>query len=128
MEKVLLFQLSDKDRQLVEKISSNMRIKVLAVEKEKYRQKLGWLAGEGRPVLPEVFDGVLPEGSMLVFCNLTDKHMDKMLFELRSRNADITYKAALTPVNAKWNVLRMYAAMEQEKKEMAQSGRTPERN
>lgn len=122
MEKVLLFQLSDRDRQIVEKISSNMRIKVSVVEKEQYRQTIGVLAKECNFAPSEVFTGMPPEGSLIVFCNLTEKHMDKMLFELRSRKADITYKAALTPVNAKWNVLRMYVMMEQEKKGITQSG------
>lgn len=116
MEKMLIFQLTETDKNTVKILSSNMKIKVLEIQSSDYRQALGDLAENKKSSLVSAYEGTAPEGSLMVFCNVTEKHMDKILFELRRKQSSITYKASLTPTNAKWNVLRMYMEMEKERK------------
>lgn len=53
--------------------------------------------------------------SLLLMCDLPDKRMDKLLFELRRANVQIDYKAILTPTNRKWTVLQLMLEMHKEK-------------
>lgn len=52
---------------------------------------------------------------MLLFCDVTEKHLDKFLFELRNKQSSIDYKAVLTPTNRMWNVRRLSAHMAMER-------------
>lgn len=53
--------------------------------------------------------------SMLIFCDVSEKHMDKLLFEIKHRNIDITYKAILTPTNSRWTLREMLIQMRRER-------------
>ena len=55
------------------------------------------------------------EPGMLLFCDVTEKHLDKFLSELRNKQSRIDYKAVLTPTNRTWNVRRLYAHMAMER-------------
>ena len=55
-------------------------------------------------------------GKILVDGNdVTDKHMDKLLFEMRQKCFDVSFKAVLTDTNRKWNVKQMLVEMRREK-------------
>lgn len=112
MEKILLFNVKDAGK--IKKIASQMHIRTDEADVKDYAQTLECLAGL-KPLEPDVlFTGAKPEGSMMLMCNVTDKHIDRLLFLISRDNIDIDYKAVLTPVNAKWTVSRMYAHMEME--------------
>ncbi len=116
MEKILLFQVSDSDKKIIEKISGNMRIKVENIPKELYSYKVGELA-EGKVCGTTKSDDSLNkplEGSLLVFADVSDKHMDKLLFEIRRQKLSIKHKAVLTPTNKMWNVYQLFFQMELE--------------
>ena len=53
--------------------------------------------------------------SLIVFCDVTDKHMDKLLFEMRQKSFDVSFKAVLTDTNRKWNIKQMLVEMRREK-------------
>ena len=53
--------------------------------------------------------------SLVIFCDVTDKHMDKLLFEIRQKNLDVTFKAVLTDTNKKWNIRQMLVEMRRER-------------
>ena len=65
----------------------------------------------------EVSDG---ENSLVIFCDLTEKHLDHVLARLREKKAGLCYKAVLTPTNRKWNLQKLYINMEMEKKQFEQ--------
>lgn len=46
---------------------------------------------------------------------MTDKHMDKLLFEMRQKSFDVSFKAVLTDTNRKWNIKQMLVEMRREK-------------
>ena len=59
---------------------------------------------------------VATAGKILVDGNdVTDKHMDKLLFEMRQKSFDVSFKAVLTDTNKKWNVKQMLVEMRREK-------------
>lgn len=114
MEKILLFQ--SKEATNIRKLAAPMHIKVVEVDVSQFKQTIGKLAGITKDEEEVVFDGETPEGSLMVFCNFTQKHFDTMLQKMRLNKVPMTYKAVLTPVNIKWNVLRLYVEMEMERK------------
>ncbi|WP_455718801.1 DUF3783 domain-containing protein [Anaerosporobacter sp.] len=114
MEKILLFQ--SKEATNIKKLAAPMHIKVVEVDVSQFKQTIGKLAGITENEEEIIFDGEAPDGSLMVFCNLTDKHFNSMLQKMRLNKVPMTYKAVLTPVNSKWNVLRLYMEMEMERK------------
>ena len=110
----MLFQVSEPDRKIIEKISGNMRIKVESIPQELYSYKVGELA-EGKVCSMTKTDESLNkplEGSLLVFADVSDKHMDKLLFEIRRQKLSIKHKAVLTPTNKTWNIYQLFVQME----------------
>lgn len=135
MEKILLFQMADDVRKEIETIASHMRIKAEYVAVTEYKRTLGSIAEnttqnaaiqavvnqsavideqQGQGVLTKEHPAI-PKESMLVFCGVTEKHLNKMLFEMRTRKLPVTYKSVLTETNKDWNVLKMYGEMERER-------------
>lgn len=120
MEKIVLFGVDE--LKAIKRIADHMRIQVQEVSVLAYHLTLEQLlAGQGTGVA-ESTQGTeeIPQqlGSLMLFCGVTDKHMDKMLFELRRKKIVIEYKAVLTPTNQKWTVNRLFANMAMEKRRM----------
>ena len=68
---------------------------------------------QGREVSQDV--SANPEASLLLFCGLREKRLDKLLFELRREEVTVEYKAILTPVNRTWTLRHLYLEMQREK-------------
>ncbi len=113
-EKILMFGLDDKQTGFVKKISSNLKIKAVAVNKDMYGCTLAMLA-EGKGI-PENNIRETSYGPLLVFCRLSDKHMDRILAQLKNENTGIEYKAVMTPTNSKWSVRKLYFELERERR------------
>ena len=131
MEKILLFGTKPADTLLVKKLADNMRIAVQEVPVSLYDCTIEQLlAVKGVGIIggtqskAQDFTGgtqnevqnfavgavqaeLKSEPGMLLFCDVTEKHLDK-----QSR---IDYKAVLTPTNRTWNVRRLYAHMAMER-------------
>lgn len=112
MEKILLFQVRDVDA--IKAIAKMLHISVEAVKVSAYKETLNNLYSGKR--LAEDYAGEAPQGSMIIFCNLSDKMLDKVLASLKKKKISVDFKAVMTPTNARWNVLRIYFEMEREKK------------
>ncbi len=94
---------------LVQRLCSNMRIKLKCYE-----------GSIGDSIIEQLMSGsctgtgAVPDKSLMIFGSVSEKHFDKILFELRHSDCQVDYKAALTPTNAKWTLGRMYFEMEKE--------------
>ena len=116
MERLLLFNSPDTDK--IKKIAAPMKIKVLTADPARYNETLRELAStdkKEKPSTDNVFTGKVPAESLLLFCEVADKKIDKILSQLRKNNINIDFKAVLTPTNSYWNVLKLYLEMERER-------------
>ena len=53
--------------------------------------------------------------SLILVCNLKEKRLDKMLFELRHAEVKVMYKAILTPSNQNWTVPMLMQELRRER-------------
>ena len=97
MEKIVIYNVKHvKD---IIKCAANMRIKSIVLSDDMLSDTLG-----------DIFVSV-------IFCDVTDKHMDKLLFEMRTGNSEVDYKAVKTKTNSQWTITRILAQMEKESME-----------
>lgn len=113
--KILMFGLDDKQTDLVKKISSALKIKAVPVDREMYDNTLGMLA-EGRGIAGSSSNS--DYDTLIVFCEVSNKHLDRILARLKSEDAGIVYKAVMTPANSKWSIKKLYFELEREKKSL----------
>ena len=116
MEKLLLYNV--KNPQDIIKTASNMRIVCGFINESDADKTLAELASGVRGIsLSDAAEFHSPDNkeSLVIFCDVTDKHMDKLLFEIRQKNLDVTFKAVLTDTNKKWNIRQMLVEMRRER-------------
>jgi hypothetical protein len=102
------------------RLADNMRINVVEVVETQYDRTIGDIAEQKASFVQNVKSGVTADGasrSLLVFANVTDKHVDKLLFEMKSRKITVDYKAVMTDTNRQWSVKRTMFEMERERQE-----------
>lgn len=116
MEKILLFQTEASQTAQIKRLAGNKKIRVIMIEKSDLGSTLGELA-----------DGVktpgqmtVPEKSLMVFCHVSEKHLDRILFELRDKKIHVDYKAVLTDTNRNWLLPQLYQELEWERRAMGQ--------
>ena len=144
MEKLLFFGLTDAEFQKIKPVASRLKLHCEQIPVSMYHNTLGAIAS-GRAVpagIPASLTAALgadaPAGAsavsaacgipeagstpaavsrdrLLVMCQLPERRMDKLLFELRRIDAPIDYKAVLTPTNAGWTIPRLLMEMHSEK-------------
>jgi hypothetical protein len=116
MEKIVIYNVKHvKD---IIKCAANMRIKSI-VSDDMLSDTLGdilvsasdYKAGDELPEKSEAKPGIV------IFCDVTDKHIDKLLFEMRTGNSEVDYKAVKTKTNSQWTITRILAQMEKESME-----------
>lgn len=117
MEKIVIYNVKHvKD---IIKCAANMRIKSIVLSDDMLSDTLGdifvsasdYKAGDELPEKSEAKPGIV------IFCDVTDKHMDKLLFEMRTGNSEVDYKAVKTKTNSQWMITRILAQMEKESME-----------
>ena len=117
MEKIVIYNVKHvKD---IIKCAANMRIKSIVLSDDMLSDTLGdifvsasdYKAGDELPEKSEAKPGIV------IFCDVTDKHMDKLLFEMRTGNSEVDYKAVKTKTNSQWPITRILAQMEKESME-----------
>ena len=132
MEKVLLFRVGDAEAAVTANLLAAMKIRCERIPEGAFGQTIGELAA-GKISRPgggtEQAQGAEPgqtvgsghgnasAESLMVFCDVSEKHFSRTLALLRERAVRIDYKAVLTPVNREWNVLRLYAELARERAE-----------
>lgn len=120
MEKILLFQSEEYER--MKALAGPMRIKVCRIEEKYYKETLQKIYQE-KATAEESYQGSLPEGSLMLFCHIDDKKIDKILAAMKRKGIQVDYKAIMTPTNSGWNVLRLYFELERERKAYEQLGK-----
>ena len=140
MEKLLFFGLTDAEFQKIKPVASRLKLHCEQIPVSMYHNTLGVIASgravpAGIPAAPgadapagasavSAACGIPEAGStpaavsrdrLLVMCQLPERRMDKLLFELRRIDAPIDYKAVLTPTNAGWTIPRLLMEMHSEK-------------
>ena len=113
MEKILIFQ--SRHVSEIKEVASCLRLKAEDVAPVCFKETLAKIC-RGTAMSGEGYEGELPEKSLLLFCNVQEKKMDKMLAMLRKKGISTDYKAILTPTNSQWNVFRLYFEMEREER------------
>ncbi|MGN0327489.1 MAG: DUF3783 domain-containing protein [Lachnospira sp.] len=114
MEKLILHNVKSAEK--IIKAAANMRIKCIITGKDDYEMTLdNILLTKKNYKGGDECNYNDNERSLVIFCDVTDKHMDKLLFELRNSGSNVDYKATLTPVNRKWKLSVMLNQMEREK-------------
>ena len=116
-EKILLYNV--KEPQDIIKAASNMRIASGFISESDSDKTLAELAAEVKGMPSDVAEYHSQENkeSLVIFCNVTDKHMDRLLFEMSQKNTGVTFKAVLTDSNRKWNISQMLVEMRRERLE-----------
>ena len=114
-EKILLYNV--KEPQDIIKAASNMRIASGFISESDSDKTLAELAAEVKGMPSDVAEYHSQENteSLVIFCDVTDKHMDRLLFEMRQKNTGVTFKAVLTDSNRKWNISQMLVEMRRER-------------
>ena len=113
-EKILLYNV--KEPQYIIKAASNMRIVSGFINESDSYKTLAELAAEVKGIPSDVagYHSQEDKESLVIFCDVTDKHMDRLLFEMRQKNTGVTFKAVLTDANKKWNISQMLVEMRRE--------------
>ena len=114
-EKILLYNV--KEPQDIIKAASNMRIASGFISESDSDKTLAELAAEVKGMPSDVAEYHSQENkeSLVIFCDVTDKHMDRLLFDMRQKNTGVTFKAVLTDSNRKWNISQMLVEMRRER-------------
>ena len=114
-EKILLYNV--KEPQDIIKAASNMRIASGFISESDSDKTLAELAAKVKGMPSDVAEYHSQENkeSLVIFCDVTDKHMDRLLFEMRQKNTGVTFKAVLTDSNRKWNISQMLVEMRRER-------------
>lgn len=113
MEKIILFQIEDSRE--IERLAANMGIRVIHAGLQTYHETIENIAMERISPLTAPYQGAPLSGSLMIFCDVNEKHFNRMLFELRSRKLAVDLKAVMTPTNKKWTVLQLYRELERER-------------
>lgn len=114
-EKILLYNV--KEPQDIIKAASNMRIASGFINESDSYKTLAELTAEVKGIPSDVagYHSQEDKESLVIFCDVTDKHMDRLLFEMRQKNTGVTFKAVLTDANKKWNISQMLVEMRRER-------------
>lgn len=115
MEKLICFQIENTRE--IERLASNMKIRVIKADASMYNEMLDSIVnsnGANSSSIPTA-DNKLPSDSILIFCDLSEKHLNRMLFELKSRKVQIDLKAILTPTNRRWTLRQLHGELNRER-------------
>lgn len=116
MEKLLLIQITPEDAIL--NLAQRMHIRTVSVSPNDYKKSIGQLAGFPDQTATHTSDGTGLDGSMLIFCDVKERHQNQILEKLRTMDVSITYKAILTPTNRHWTVIQLYDELHREHRAM----------
>lgn len=122
MEKLICFQIENTRE--IERLASNMKIRVITADAAMYNEMLDNIVNgkissvnstSSASISHAVTDNKLPSDSILIFCDLSEKHLNRMLFELKSRKVQIDLKAILTPTNRRWTLRQLHGELNRER-------------
>lgn len=123
MEKLLVYNTDAATYAAVRQIAGRMKITCVPVSAAYGSHTLGQLFRADAQSLNASAPASPAAESLLILCNLSDKRMDKLLFELRKGSIALDYKAILTPTNEAWTVHRLMLELQREKESIALQNR-----
>lgn len=94
MEKLLVFHLDDNNLKKLKQITGALKVRVEEVLSSDYLKPLEMIANKTASPLIQPFSGKVPAESLIVFCDFTEKKMDKLLASLRRDQVVIDYKSS----------------------------------
>lgn len=114
MEKVILFNVPCKEE--IKKLFTPMHLQVTSADARQYNDTLKNIAdGKTDITSSNPFTGKIPDESLMLFCGISDKKLDKILFKLRNnKDIQVTYKAVLTPSNSGWTARKLFLELAKE--------------
>jgi aryl carrier-like protein len=115
MEKLFLFHCPAAEEQKINQVARTLKISCAIVSDADYSKTLGAIASGKADSPATPFSGTIPADSLLLFCGLSDKRMDKLLFALKQAQVSVDFKTVLTPTNQNWTVQRLLLEMHKEK-------------
>ena len=126
MEKLICYQIENTRE--IERLASNMKLRIVYADASLYDETLDAIASGKVQSTATVATGaneiartdnlnLSPDSgdSILIFCDLSEKHLNRMLFEIKTRKVQIHLQAVLTPTNQKWTLRQLHAELEREK-------------
>ena len=122
---ILLYNITNEEhKKKIKALVLRLKIRVRIVEKERYGEPIGRLAGmdiDPMEVFSDRSTAEMAEGDMadfpdemLIFCFLPDGLLNQMLQGLRKAGVYIPLKAVLTPSNCMWNSYIMHREIAKE--------------
>ena len=94
-----------------------MRIKSIVIDNTKLSDTLeNVLAYSQDYRTDDIMPFINKDKSIVIFCDVTQKHLDKLLFGIRNNNLNVDYKAVMTKTNKLWTLNKILYHMEIEKK------------
>ena len=129
---ILLYNITNEDqKKKIKALLLRLKIRARIVEKERYIEPIGRLAGmdidqdkdSSDRNTCETQEGDMTDFSdeMLIFCFLSDGPLNQMLQGLRKAGVYIPLKAVLTPSNCMWNSYMIHREIAQEHEMMHQT-------
>lgn len=115
MEKILLFQISEEKAAQIQRLASPLRVRVQRVPEDAYGEPLGKLADSLAPAKKNGTEKAAFPQSLMLFCGVTEKHLDKILAGLKRERITVDYKAVLTPTNRNWTVQTLFLELIRER-------------
>lgn len=114
MEKIILFNTSCTEE--IKKLFMPMHLQVIETNSQQYNDTLQNIAnGKTDIIQSNPFTGKIPDESLILFCGISSRKLDKILFKLRNnKEINVTYKAVLTPSNSGWTVLHLFLELAKE--------------
>lgn len=115
MGKILIFDPDPQAAELLGRSLAGMGYSAEVVDKKRYGQPLGVLAGENLMGFPTGLN-TPPKVPVLVLCHMDEQEVDAVLAALRQMalGKDI-FKAILTPTNRFWTISVLAAELEKER-------------
>lgn len=122
MSKLLLINVTEAYASTIHRLVSPMNVQAETVSPSQFDETLGNLASQKQTKTPAPLgtNASVFNDSLIIFCDIPDKKIDKILFKLRQSKISVNYKAALTPTNSKWTVKRLMVELERENRMMTQ--------
>ena len=117
MEQIILFLVAQREEEQIRRLASVKKISVTNRDSSHAAGTLAELcAGKDNGPLPALEK--IPDSSLMLFCDVTEKHFDKLLFEMRMKNVSVDYKAVLTPSNRQWTIPQLLRELERERSQI----------
>ena len=110
---VLLFNVADAKKRSIRTILTDLKIRGREVFPEEQGKSIEELLGDTGDMPPASRVATFQD-EMLVLHTLSERQMDRLLRELRSRGASVALKAVTTPVNISWSGRDLYEALKRE--------------